>query len=203
MTNLYAIHITALCLAVSLSFSGCGARGNEQAVTGSFDAIVIVLGNEPLDETTPTVDMVTRVKKAVDFHKAMPNSLIVFTGGKTVGRVSEAHMMANIAFTGGVSSNSICLEEKSRTTKENAKFTARLLGNVQASSIYIVSKGSHLEWAMPIFKLHSVFTNALPLVSHVSQAATIAQMEEYLRKKENRRVRQRLEWIEQGVRGPD
>jgi len=182
---------------------GCRAKDENRTIAGSFEAVIIVLGNEPLDDDTPTVDMISRVKEAVAFNRRQPRSLLVFTGGKTAGRISEAGMMARIALSEGVATTSVCLEEEARTTIENADFTARLLANVTVSNVYVVSKSSHLQWAMPEFRRHSVFSKALPLASDVRREDTITQMEEYLRRKDSHRVRQRLEWLKKGVRGPD
>ena len=192
-----------LLLGFTCFVAGCRAEQSQPAITSSYDTVLVVLGNEPLDDQTPTVDMVERVKGAVAFHNEHPNSLLVFTGGKTAGSISEARMMVDLAVAQGISTNSFLLEEKSRTTEENAEFVSELLHTVNVDRLFIVSKTSHLEWAMPIFKKYDFFANAEPLSCNVSREASIAQMEAYLKHNDSRRVRQRLQWLKEQVRGTD
>jgi hypothetical protein len=59
--------------------------------------VLIVLGNEPLDDVTPTVDTVSRVRKAVEVHKEHPGSIIILSGGPTAGKTTEARYEDGIA----------------------------------------------------------------------------------------------------------
>lgn len=77
--------VTCFCL---LALCDCSGRR-------SYDTVLVVLGNEPLDENTPTIDMLARTKRAAAYYKEHTNSLLVLTGGTTVGSVSEAQMMAS------------------------------------------------------------------------------------------------------------
>jgi uncharacterized SAM-binding protein YcdF (DUF218 family) len=193
-----------LLLALLPCISGCTASDTGHADKAPVGTILIVLGNEPLDEHTPTVDMMARVRKAVEFHKANPDSLLVFTVGTTAGRVSEARMMANIALASGISTNSMRLEESAESTSENASLTANIISKFNPSHILIVSKADHLEWAMPIFREHSVFTKAEPLACTVDSRDSITQMKEYLvTHPENSRVRDRLRQLMKGDKGTD
>ena len=115
----------SICFALSsIVLSACGANGTREPsdVNGRpyYATVLVVLGNEPLDDSTPTVDMVARVEKAAAFFRDHPRSLLVFTGGKTSGSISEAKMMADIAIRNGVPREAIRLEENARTTAENA-----------------------------------------------------------------------------------
>lgn len=175
-----------------------------QAGNTSVNTVLVVLGNEPLDDQTPTVDMIARVKKAVEFYKANPGSLLVLTGGATAGKVSEARMMADIASTSGVSTNYTRLEEKARTTSENANCTAEIVRNLNPRRVLIVSGADHLDWAMPIFRKYDVFATAEPLPCTINDKDSIAQMREYLVKHpENNRVRERLRQLLKGDKGTD
>jgi len=182
--------------------AGCSA-GEPPQGSSSFDTVLVVLGNEPLDDTTPTVDMVARVKKAVTLQKEHPTTLLVLTGGPTAGKTTEARMMADLAVAQGVSTNFIRLEEKARSTQENARLTARLIRETNPRRIMIVSKDDHLDWAMPIFRKIDVFRAADPVPCQVSRADSIAQMEDYLKTRDNPRVRKRLEQLKKGIKGTD
>ena len=185
-----------------LSVGGCrGEDGHRKEARA--DTVLIVLGNEPLDDLTPTVDTVARVHKAVEFQKEHPGTLLVFTGGPTAGTNTEARMMAALAVTQGCSTNSILLEERARSTQENARLTAELMQRLKPQHIFIVSKSDHLDWAMLTFKQIDVFKAAEPLACKVSRADSIAQMEKYLETHDNARVRERLQRLKDGVRGTD
>jgi len=182
---------------------GCGRGLPEPAGTEQWDTVLVVLGNEPLDESTPTVDMIARVKKAAAYQREQPKSLLVFTGGTTVGSMSEARMMADIALAEGVPVDSVRLEEKARTTEQNAQLTAKIVRDANARRILIVSKRAHLEWAMPLFKELEVFSTAEPLACEVGPADSIAQMEQYLKDHDSPRVRERLQKLRIGAKGTD
>ena len=123
-------------------------------------------------------------------------------------------MMSEIALSMGVSRDVIRLEEKARSTDENAIFCAALLSaeGVKPSQIYIVSKADHLKWAMSRFihnkKLGSdnIYTNiSKPMASDAVTADEImAQMQAYIdshSEKEAFRVRWRLKNLKNGIRG--
>lgn len=185
-----------------LALTSCSAGEPQQRAEG-VGAVLVVLGNEPLDDNTPTVDMLARVNKAVAFAREHPGSLLLFTGGPTAGKTTEARMMADIAIAQGVSTNAIRLEEKARSTQENALLAARMVTALAPRRVLIVSKQDHLDWAMPIFRKVDVFVAAEPLACTVNRADSIAQMEEYLKKRENSRVRERLEQLRSGIKGTD
>jgi uncharacterized SAM-binding protein YcdF (DUF218 family) len=179
-------------------------EGGYNATQSVACATLVVLGNQPLDDHTPTVDMIARVDKAVEFYKAHTNSVLIFTGAPTAGKVSEARLMSNIAMASGVASNAIRLEEWAQTTSENARLSAPIVSQLHCRRILIVSKADHLEWAMPSFREYDVFKDAEPLACTVDAAKSIAQMNEYLAKHpDNERVRTRLGALLQKRQGTD
>jgi uncharacterized SAM-binding protein YcdF (DUF218 family) len=183
-------------------FSGCAA-GDSRRPSIAFDTVLVVLGNAPLNDVTPTVDMTARVRQAVIFQKEHPGTLLVFTGGPTAGTNSEARMMAGLAAAQGVSTNTMLIEDQAMSTRENALLTAKLVRPLNPGRILIVSKADHLDWAMPIFRKIDVFKAAEPLACQVDRAESIAQMEQYLETHESQRVRQRLQQLKDGVKGTD
>jgi len=108
MTRIEVGTIGAVLMAIGLVACSMD-RVDKSTISGGrvrYDCVLVVLGNEPLDDLTPTVDTVARVEKSVAFFKDHPRSLLVFTGGKTSGSVSEAKMMAEIAIKNGTGVNS-------------------------------------------------------------------------------------------------
>ena len=191
-----------LILLLLLPVGGCSV-GDAPQTAPKVEAVLVVLGNEPLDDNTPTVDMTARVNKAVAFAKEYPGSVLLFTGGPTAGRMTEARMMADLAIAQGVSTNSIRLEGKARSTQENARLTAKIVTELAPRRVIVVSKEDHLEWAMPIFRKVEAFKTAEALSCQVSRAESIAQMEEYLKTRDNARVRERLGQLRNEVKGTD
>ena len=188
-------------------------RGSNKIEEQKRVVIFVVLGNMPLNDLTPTVDTMTRVRTAVEKYKALDDSergYLVFSGGPTVDKKTEAAMMGEYARTLGVLERDIILEEKARTTKENALFSAQLLleMGIVANKIFIVSKFDHLDWAVPLFKQRDVpghyFERAEPLGCNVAVTESIAQMEEFLKSHpQNKMAAHRLKDLRNGIRGID
>ena len=168
-----------------------------------IETCLIVLGNEPLDSMTPSIDMVKRVSKATDFIRANPGTFVVFTGGTTVGEVSEARMMALIAISRSPDIGLYALEEKAKTTRENAAFCASIVKPFDVKHVYIVSKQSHLTWALPMFHKHEIFGSAEGMDCGVTDSEIKDDFLNYLKSHENPRIRQRLENVSKGVMGAD
>lgn len=179
--------------------------------TASRPTVLVVLGNMPLNDVTPTIDTMTRVQTAVAYYRAHPSSsLLVFSGGPTAGRVSEAATMAAYAQSLGVRPEHVLLEEKARSTGENAMLSARLLldRGIVPDKVFVVSKNDHLTWALPLFKRPAVpghlFDAAEPLGCDVDVRDSIRQMETFLEEHPlNQMVRHRLTDLRNGVRGID
>jgi uncharacterized SAM-binding protein YcdF (DUF218 family) len=195
--------VKAVALALVLALAGCRGEPAAPVATG-VETVLVVLGNEPLDDSTPTVDTIARVEKAVQYLNRYPESVLIFTGGPTAGTNTEARMMVDLALNLGVATNAIILEEAARSTRENALFTAKLVRRLSPQRILIVSKGDHLEWALPIFRKEEAFKAAESLACEVSAADSIAQMEAYMgQHPDNRRVRERLQALKSGRKGTD
>jgi len=188
-------------------------RGANKVEEKKRVVIFVVLGNMPLNDETPTVDTMTRVRTAVARYKELSDSergYLVFSGGPTVDKKTEAAMMGDYARTLGVNDKDIILETKARTTKENAIFSAQLLleMGIVANELFIVSKFDHLDWAVPLFKQSDVpghyFEKAKPLGCKVAVTESIAQMEEFLKSHpQNKMAAHRLKDLRNGVRGID
>lgn len=76
----------------------------------------------------------------------------VFTGGNPQSGVTEAKKMVSIAVDLGVDREKITLEERARTTTENAKYSADLMVESGWKSAMIVSDAAHLGYALPVFR---------------------------------------------------
>ncbi|MCX5714805.1 MAG: DUF6498-containing protein [Candidatus Omnitrophica bacterium] len=159
------------------------------------DTAIIVLGTRELDQTTPSLDMSRRVEKGVELYAKHPSALLIFTGGKTSGPVSEAAMMAELAVKLGVHPGEFILEEESHSTKENAQFTANLVLGCAIKRTMIVTRLGHLKRATRIFFKYRVFGKIQPVTSNISKKEIIRNLQEYLAGHQSVPVQQILEKI--------
>ncbi len=160
-----------------------------------YDTAIIVLGTGPLDETTPSLDMVKRVEAGVRLLKDNQYAILIFSGGRTCGNISEARMMALIAFARGVSPSDVILEEFSRSTVENAQYTAEIVKKLQLKKIILVSRPTHLERAERIFSKHPEFMSMQIVGTHISKKEVIKNFLAFLAYRDNQRTRQILHKI--------
>ena len=179
-----------------------------------YKSVLVVLGNEPLDDQTPTIDTMGRVKKAVDYYQQNPiSTLLIFTGGPTAGKTTEAMMMSQYAQALGVKEKDIRLEEKARSTKQNALLSARLLirEGITPKETFVVSKADHLTWAMALFKGNDVpqrlFEDSIAMPCTVKKEDVMQQMNEYITTHVGHpripRIKMRLEMLRKGQQGID
>lgn len=107
--------------------------------------VLVVLGNRMNDDRTFSDAMMERLNKtlavAEDFDK------IIVTGGvaNPNAGVAEGDMMSKWLVENGVPMNKILVENRSHTTKENAKFTAPILKGIGAEEVTILSSAYHID----------------------------------------------------------
>jgi uncharacterized SAM-binding protein YcdF (DUF218 family) len=77
---------------------------------------------------------------------------ILASGGiPAVGKTSLAQMMADL-LSGEFGVGEVWIEDRSRTTYDNARFSARLLREKRIDTIFLVSEAWHLARAVPVFE---------------------------------------------------
>jgi len=172
---------------------------NPQDLKDNTKTAIIVLGDRPLDDTTPTVDMVYRVLKGVELAKKFPKAILIMSGGATKGPIPEAQMMGLIAWVRGVDPLRIILEGKSQTTDENAKNTANIVGSKNIRQVFIITEQSRLQEAVATFqKYGKEFNKIQGLESDVTRSLIIKQMKQFLMTHDDRIVRERLHYVKIG-----
>ncbi len=172
-----------------------------QELKDNTETAIIVLGDRPLDDTTPTVDMVYRALKGAELAKKFPKAILIMSGGATKGPTPEAQMMGLIAWSRGVDPLRIILEDKSQTTGENAQNTANIFGSKNIRQVFIITEQSRLEEAVVIFQKHDKeFKNIQGVECDVTKPLIIEQMERFLKSHDDRVVRGRLHYVERGIK---
>jgi uncharacterized SAM-binding protein YcdF (DUF218 family) len=169
--------------------------GKEQALRAVLEKDskvgIIVLGTAPLDETTPSLDMIRRVETGIRILKESPDSVLILSGGRAVGNVSEAKMMARMAYAQGIPATRVILEEDSRSTQENARFLARQKFKI----IILVTRPTHLARAVSVFQKHPEFSKIAGVASEISETEMLEDLEKYLKFHDSLRVRQQMQKI--------
>jgi uncharacterized SAM-binding protein YcdF (DUF218 family) len=119
------------------------------------DMIVVVSGG----------DNDARIEKGIQLYREGWAPLILFSGAAAEGDVSNAKAMKRIAVAKGIPSEKILMEEKSKTTQENADFSAVVLAQENAKSIILVTSPYHQR------RTYNLFKKALPDVKILNQSA--------------------------------
>ena len=95
---------------------------------GQEDCTVVVLGCQVSANGEPTVMLRDRIDAAYDYLTAHPESRCVASGGQNDNEpISEAACIRNTLAARGIDPDRILLEDRSRSTEENLRFTAEII----------------------------------------------------------------------------
>jgi uncharacterized SAM-binding protein YcdF (DUF218 family) len=113
--------------------------------TRTADAIVVLGCRAP-------AALKRRLERGVELFREKAAPLLVLSGGGA-GPIPEAEIMRDTALGRGVPSAALLIEAGSRSTRENARETARLLGSRGFTAVLLVSDRAHLPRAALLFRL--------------------------------------------------
>lgn len=110
---------------------------------------IVVFGYKLSDHGNMQAELIGRLNVALTCANQYPNAYILVTGGGTADRkkkVTEAEKMAEWLKKNGVSSKRILMEDDSKSTNENIKFTYTLLSrdHPEVTSIAVVTSDYHV-----------------------------------------------------------
>lgn len=134
---------------------GIGWYLSPQGVLEKVDAIVVVSGG----------DNNARITKGVQLYKEGWAPILMYSGAAAEGDVSNAEAMRNISFKMGVPKKDMIIEENSKTTVENAEFSAKIIKEKEYKSIILVTSPYHQRRTFELFK------KELPDVTIINQSA--------------------------------
>lgn len=128
-----------------------------------FDAIVVA-GAGVMPNGVPSRPLRARVERAAEFYRRGFAPKILMTGG--IGRhpPAESVVAAELATELGVPAEAIVRDERSRTTEENARETARILG--RDARILLVTDRFHVLRAERVFRRHVASVTGVGSVCH-------------------------------------
>lgn len=98
---------------------------------------LMILGNQVVDEATPSPLMIERVERAVEYLKVNTECKVVVCGGITtdVQTITEAALMKKLLTESGINPNRIILEDSSTTTFENFEFAKKVIESHSGKNI--------------------------------------------------------------------
>jgi uncharacterized SAM-binding protein YcdF (DUF218 family) len=126
--------------------------------------VVVLGGGHASDPKIPLISQLndssrTRLVEAVLFHRALPGSRLLLSGGTIQDPVPEAAMMADVARLFGVDESAMVLESLSRDTEDEASLIQSTVGH---DRFLLVSSASHLKRAMALFEKRGMRPIAAP-----------------------------------------
>lgn len=118
---------------------------------------IVVLGFQLESDGSMAPELLGRCETALRCAEKYPHALIAVTGGGTAWSnpsATEAGVMADWLISHGVAAERILKEDASRTTGDNAEFTARLLleKHPEVNALAIVSSDYHVPLGVLLFQ---------------------------------------------------
>ena len=145
----WLIALLALVLAGAVAFAallGVVLAGGHDQLRGD-PQVMIVLGCQ-VREDGPSILLKDRLDKALDYWEDHPEVTVVVSGGQGPNEpVTEARCMADYLIDNGVPEGQILLEDRSRNTVQNLRYSLELLaseGYDTTQDVAVVSNGFHL-----------------------------------------------------------
>ncbi len=139
--------LVGLSLVISIAAWALDRYGRKRPDAGAFDAIV-VLGCRVHPDGTASTALRERTRRAVELWREGRAPVIVLTGGIGDNPPSEARAAADLARDLGVPESALLLEDRSRSTEDNARFTYERFGGHR---ILLVSDAYHVFRAERVF----------------------------------------------------
>jgi uncharacterized SAM-binding protein YcdF (DUF218 family) len=134
------------------------------------DGIVVLGGTIRGTESTARGQTVfsdgERAVEAAILAKRYPNARVIFSGGNgslLSASNTEAQEAQKLLVELGVDPSRITLEDASRNTDENARFTANLLGPRPAQRFLLVTSAYHMPRSMGLFEKAGFNVTAFPV----------------------------------------
>ena len=137
----------------------------EQDTTEQAD-VLIVLGSGLRKDGAPGPALTRRTRHGADlWHKGIA-PLVLCTGGQSEYYPrTEAAACREILLGAGLPAEAILMEERSRSTEENAIYSKQILDEEQLTHVVLVSDSYHMLRARWIFSMQGIQTFASPVTS--------------------------------------
>lgn len=125
---------------------------------GDDSLALVILGQGLNADGSMKDELIRRLKVGFDCSKQYPNAYVVCTGGGTAKEnkeVTEAGQMGAWLLENGLKENRLILEDQSRSTIDNARYTLDILHRdyPQVRSVAIVSSDYHITRGSLLFEV--------------------------------------------------
>lgn len=147
----YILFGITLCVTTALTFTA------QNDPPQGADAI-IVLGAGIKGERV-TLTLANRLNKAIEYHNANPESIIIVSGGQGRGEaISEAFAMKRYLVAHNIDESKIYMEDKSTSTVENFVFSNEIIKGLfpNGAKIVFVTTDFHVFRAEQVAKKHGI-----------------------------------------------
>lgn len=106
-----------------------------------------------------------RMTAVAKLARDYPNAKIAFTGGSgsLFSEASEAHFVADLFESFGISRDRLVLEDRARNTHENAVFTKRLVDPKPGQRWLLVTSAFHMPRSVGLFRRAGFAVEAYPV----------------------------------------
>lgn len=133
--------------------AGLEWTGRRPVLEGARFDVVVVLGCRVLPDGSAGPALVRRVAEGARLVREGRAGRLVLSGGQARSGVSEAGAALPHALEAGTPREVIVLEERSRTTEENAREVASLLGDRELA-VLVVTDAYHVPRSVRLFRKH-------------------------------------------------
>ncbi len=128
--------------------------------------VVVLGGGHQSDAALPVTSQlsepsISRLVEGIRIHKLLPESRLLLSGGAVFDPVPEARVMEGVAQAMGIGGDKIILEERSKDTKDQARFIHKIIGDER---FILVTSASHMPRSMALFR--KLQMNPIPAPAH-------------------------------------
>ncbi|HEY7413024.1 MAG TPA: YdcF family protein [Vicinamibacteria bacterium] len=139
------------------------------ARSGPVDAVVVLGAGATGDMLTDS--SLRRLVEGMRLHRTGRVPLLVLLGPAYESRSTEAALRARLAGELGVPAEAVVVEDRGRTTREEAQRVAEVLRPRGAARILLVSGADHLPRAAALFERAGFEVRTAPVVSPGAESA--------------------------------
>jgi uncharacterized SAM-binding protein YcdF (DUF218 family) len=147
---------TALCANFLMDYLEADYPSGAMSTVPEADAIVLLggamRGDVQMGIRPDMNQQADRLVHAVALYKSGAAPILLLTGGAPAGARSGAEQMRDLLLIMGIPDNAMLLENSSRNTYENAKYSASMLESRGVRSILLVTSAFHMRRAVPLFE---------------------------------------------------
>ncbi|MCM1289225.1 MAG: YdcF family protein [Corallococcus sp.] len=118
--------------------------------------VAVILGNRLNDDASITAVMEERLMLAMQLITEYSPDKIIVSGGvaNPAAGVSEAQVMKDWLVMHGIDKDLIVQEDKSLTTKQNAKYAVPIIVGIGAKNVFLCTSQEHMKrWYLNPVKL--------------------------------------------------